>query len=116
MAKANIVLPDGTKVTIEGTAAEVATLLEKFSADAKPSMSGPRSRSSKPKGRNKADTSKKKSQARKGPTGLILRLRDDRFFKTRKTLPDVQKKLEEQGHIYAQTSLSLGLQRSLLLW
>ena len=106
MEKANIVLPDGTKVTIEGTAAEVATLLEKFSADTKPSTSSLTSRSSKPKGSKKAGANKKKAQSRKGPTGFILGLRDDGFFKTRKIISDIQKKLEEQGHIYAQTSLS----------
>ncbi len=31
MAKANLVLPDGTKVSIEGTADEVAVLLGRFS-------------------------------------------------------------------------------------
>jgi hypothetical protein len=104
VAKANIVLPGGTKVTIEGTAEEVATLLEKFSADT--TTSAPRRTASKSKGSTKSGGDKKKPKARKGPTGLILALRDDGFFKARKTLPDIQKKLEEQGHIYAQTSLS----------
>ncbi len=106
MAKANIVKPNGTKVTFEGTAAEVTALLEKFSGDTKPSTSIRTSRSSKPKAGKKARANKKKAQSRNGPTGLILGLRDDGFFKTRKTLGDIQKKLEEQGHIYAQTSLS----------
>ena len=39
MAKANLVLPDGTKVDIEGTADEVAVVLAKFSGS-EPSGSG----------------------------------------------------------------------------
>ena len=44
MAKANLVLPGGTKVAIEGTADEVAGLLERFSdgAAAESPVSGPR--------------------------------------------------------------------------
>ena len=102
MARANIVLPDGTRVTIEGTADEVAKLLKKFSQDTAPSTSR-RSSSSKAK---RGNAPSKKKTRRKGPTGLILGLRDEGFFKSRKTLPDIQRKLEEQGHIYAQTSLS----------
>ena len=111
MAKANVLLPDGTRVTIEGTPAEVAIVLKKFSEDTVPSAVGRRSPSSKSKQSNKGGAKKKKSQTRKGPTGLILGLRDDGFFKTRKALPDIQKKLEEQGHIYAQSSLSPALVR-----
>ena len=102
MAKANLVLPDGTKVTIEGTATEVATLLDRFSQmDSGTRRSTPRARSGQ--ARKKSGSAKK---LRRGPTGHILHLRDEGFFKSRRALPDIQRKLEEQGHIYAQTSLS----------
>lgn len=117
MAKANLTLPDGTKVAIEGSAEEVASLLNTFS-QAQSSRATPTTRkkssrkaSSKKRAPSKArasDGSRKKSA---GPTGYILELRDSGFFKERRTLPDIQKKLEELGHIYAQTSLSSPLIR-----
>ena len=103
MAKANIVLPDGTKVMIEGNAAEVASLLQRFSQPDTGTDTRPKSRT---KAKGKSVSKKSRKASRKGPTGLILALRDDDFFKSRKTLSDIQKKLEERGHIYAQTSLS----------
>ena len=59
MAKANIILPDGTKVTIEGTPDEVATLLTRFSGS----------------GGN-----------RKGPQGLIAELAQEDYFKSKREL------------------------------
>lgn len=104
MAKANLTLPDGTRVLIEGTAEEVATLLAKCS---QPTI---KTRKIKQKQRAKsATTSKAARKAKKGPVGYITELVDEGFFKTKRTLPEIQKKLEEQGHIYAQTSLSPAL-------
>jgi hypothetical protein len=103
VAKANIVLAGGTKVTIEGNAAEVATLLQKFSQPGGGSEVSTRNRK---RIKSKSVSKKAQRKTRKGPTSLILALRDQGFFKGRKTLSDLQRKLEEQGHIYAQTSLS----------
>ena len=103
MAKASIVLVGGTKVTIEGNAAEVATLLQKSS---QPSGGSEVSTRSPARIKSKSISKKPQRKTRKGPTSLILALRDQGFFKGRKTLSDIQRKLEEQGHIYAQTSLS----------
>lgn len=107
MAKANMILPDGTKVTIEGTAEEVASLLSKVS------QGGPVVGSGKtPSGtRAVAKTSTTRKKTIKGPVGHISALRDEGFFKSRQTLPDIQRKLEEQGQIYAQSSLSPALVR-----
>lgn len=107
MAKATMILPDGTKVTIDGTAEEVATLLKRVS------QGGPVAGSGKtPSGaRAVTKTPAARKKAIKGPVGHISALRDEGFFKSRQTLPDIQRKLEEQGQIYAQSSLSPALVR-----
>lgn len=104
MAKAHLLLPNGTKVDIEGTAEEVAFLLDKCSSPAgrKEGLRGSKSK----KSRQQAKPQGKKKQ---GPVGYIAELISENFFKGKRSLPDVQKKLEEKGHIYAQSSLSPAL-------
>lgn len=109
MARANLVLHDGTTVAIEGTAEEVALLLQKFSSanggagdarrrsPAKSHAASPRKPTGKPK--------------RKGPQQLIAGLADEGWFKSKRTIGDVLKKLEEKGHIYPMESLSTPLLR-----
>lgn len=110
MAKANLVLVDGTTVAIEGTAEEVALLLQKFSSpEAAPAA--PRS-----KGRGKTRAASPRASAstksgRKGPQQLMADLAEEGWFKSKRTIGDVQKKLEEKGHIYAMQSLSTPLLR-----
>lgn len=104
MAKANLTLPNGTKVLIEGSAQEVAVLLEKCS---EPLASGSGRKRS---GTERISNSKKGAKkTRKGPVSYITELVNEGFFKTKRALPEIQKKLEENGHIYAQTSLSPAL-------
>lgn len=108
MAKADLILPNGTTVKIEGTAEEVAELLDKFSLPQ-------RSAARKPlkEGRNassKAKTSVKKA-TRKGPQVLIGELADEDYFKSKRGISDIQKKLEEKGHIYPIERLSTPLLR-----
>ena len=109
MAKANLVLVDGTTVAIEGTAEEVALLLHKFSSP------GTAAGASGKKGRRKARTASPKKTAgrtqRKGPQQLMADLTEEGWFKSKRTIGEVQKKLEEKGHIYAMESLSTPLLR-----
>ena len=104
MAKANLVLPSGTKVRIEGTADEVATLLEKCSFAEPEAAKSPGAKKAKKTGTTSIRRAKKSKP--KGPVSLITQLAHEGFFKTKRLLPEIQKKLEEQGHIYAQPSLS----------
>lgn len=53
--------------------------------------------------------SKKTSTSKKSPQKLISDLKDNGFFMEKKSLTEVQKKLEEMGFIYAQSSLSPSL-------
>jgi hypothetical protein len=106
VAKANVVLADGTKVTIEGTAEEVAALLQRISGGA-PQPSG--SATSKgTKGRRGKSTAKRGTAKTKvkGPADYIRELVAENYFKTKRGLGDVQKKLEERAHIYPVTHLS----------
>lgn len=106
MAKANMVLPDGTKVAIEGTAEEVALLLAKCSQSSSPPDRKEHKKEQQTSARRKSQTGK-----RAGPLTLTADLADEGYFKSKRTLGDIQKKLEERGHIYAQTSLSPALTR-----
>ena len=113
MAKANLVLPDGTKVIIEGTSEEVALLLGKFSGQESNNSINPSSTRKTRKKRRKtvAPNGGKTIKKEKGPTSLITELIDEGYFKSKRTIADIQKKLEERGHIYAQTSISPQLTR-----
>ena len=108
MAKANLILPDGTKVNIEGTAEDVGALLSRFSG-------GESAPTKKKKARKKKkSTGQPKTVARKtrkGPQTLIEDLANENYFKSKRKIGDIQKKLEEKGHIYAITSLSPPLLR-----
>jgi len=113
MAKANLILPDGTKVNIEGTADEVAVLLGKLSAQDTIRESKTTTKKKTKKKRKKAaignDGGANKKQ--EGPTSLVTELVGEGYFKAKRTIGDIQKKLEERGHIYAQTSISPVLTR-----
>ncbi len=113
MAKANLVLPDGTKVNIEGTADEVFLLLGKLSAQESKSGGTTTAKKKTKKKRKKAASGNGGTTGKKqeGPTSLITELIDEGYFKAKHTLADIQKKLEERGHIYAQTSISPQLTR-----
>jgi hypothetical protein len=104
MAKANLIMPDGTKVQIEGTADEVAVLISRCSTGPDPSIGGGRpSRKKRKPGKNSSTSSGKRKD---GPTVFISQLATGGFFKSKRSLPNIQKKLEELGHIYAQSSIS----------
>ncbi len=104
MAKAKWTLPNGTKVDIDGSAEEVAKLMSLLTTgmqDKKGATGSKKARPSKGKGK----------KPKTGPKPLIVDLIDAGFFKARQSIKDIQKKLEAQGHIYAQSSLSPALQR-----
>ena len=104
MAKANLVLADGTTVAIEGSSAEVGNLLSRFAAPQTDSQKAKQGKTSRKKSTLESGAQRPKTP--RGPTGYILESLDEGFFKSRRYLGDIQRKLEERGHIYAQTSLS----------
>lgn len=103
MATASVTLSNGTKVNIEGNADEVATLLAKFAISIPDNNTATAQRT----GRNRTRRKGQKGRPRReGPQTLIDQLAQEKFFKTKRTIGDVQKKLEEKGHIYSQQNLS----------
>ena len=108
MAKAKLTLPNGTKVAIEGTEEEVATLVRRFSDLAAEPTGGGRTRAGRTARAQKVARAKKAGKSA-GPVGHIRELRDQGFFKSKRSINDVQEKLEEKGQIYALTNLSPAL-------
>ncbi len=108
MANANLVLPDGTTVSIEGTAEEVALLLGRFSGDsAQTQTDPPRGPSNKARRRRAASRSGQTApKEARGATGYVRELINEDYFKTKRSLGDVKATLEERAHIYPVTSLS----------
>lgn len=105
MAKANMQLPDGVVVTIEGSPEEIAVLMRRISEPARSEVLPVRPlHGKKPK-------SKSPSSLRDGPQKLIEQVLEEGFFKAKRSIGDVQRKLEEAGHIYATNSLSTPLVR-----
>jgi hypothetical protein len=112
MPKASMVLADGTRVTIDGTTEEVAALLQHIASGA-PAPPGPVAaprRRGKAAARGAGKAVSRKISA-KGPVGYIRELVEVDYFKTKRGLGDVQKKLEEGAHIYAVTHLSPAMTR-----
>ena|SRR5436189_5274084 len=109
MPKATLVLPDGTKVTIDGTTEEVALLLERISGNAPAAPANGR----RPKRRRATASAAAHSPGAKarGPKDYVRDLVAHDFFKTKRSLRDVQKELEDGAHIYAVTHISPALFR-----
>lgn len=103
MAKAHIVTGSGTKITIEGTPEELASVLKQVGAT-EPSAAHETARASAPK-------TKAKANERSTPTNLIASLIDGGFFKKPKNLAEIKIALEEMGHHYPVTTLSPTLLR-----
>lgn len=104
MPSAKLTLPNGTTVSVEGTAEEVARLLKLFSGSEASSIKDVADRRG---GTEKGGSANKA----RGPSGYIRQLKTDGFFKGKRSLSDIQEKLEEMGHIYAVTGLSPTLVR-----
>ncbi len=112
MAKATITLANGTTAQIEGSASEVKELLEVFSGAHSHRVFQSPAQKRRKKSTSKNATNIEKKPRKEGPMDLIRELIGGGYFKaSKRSLPDIQKKLEEQGHIYAQTSLSSPLTR-----
>lgn len=106
MPKANVVLMNGTKVTIDGTAEEVAALLQRITDGGSQSSRGGAPKSAKRRRGKSTTMGSSAGKKANGPADYIRELVADNFFKTKRGLGDVQKKLEEGAHIYPVTHLS----------
>jgi hypothetical protein len=112
MAKANITLANGTVVTIDGTVDEIKALLEIYSHGPQPqSKTGGKIRRSHRRKAKGSSGETKVKKGKKGPQGYIAELKAEDFFKAKRTINEVQTKLEENGHIYPLNELSTPLRR-----
>lgn len=97
MPKAHIVTKSGTRITIEGTRDEVASLTTQL-AESVGSPTTPKSNPSK--------GSKHALQLQPTPSNLIATLIDGGFFRKPKDLASTKVALEEMGHFFPVTTLS----------
>jgi len=104
---ASLVLPDGTKLTIEGTPDQVVAVVGRITGGQTRTES-----TRHPRKRRSAGPSNDRTKGtRKGPADHIRELIAADFFSTKRGLGDVQRRLEEGAHIYPITSLSPALFR-----
>lgn len=103
MTNANIEMPDGTKVTIEGSPEEVARTVKL--------LKGSTGDYSKTSHKTAKSPRKPPLQKRTGIIGRIRDLNDEGFFKKQKNIQEIKEGLAEKGHIYPVTSLSPALVR-----
>lgn len=103
MAKASLTLPGGTVVSINGSPEEIARLMQLYGSSQPPAQVRDKPNpSAKKKGMKHLES----STAKKGARYFVAELLEQGFFAQKKSIVDLQRKLEEEGHIYAQTSLS----------
>lgn len=102
MAKAHLKTKSGATVVIEGTPAEVASLMKQLEGE--PSTANGR-------GRRQARRKTPDAPGKATPINLIGTLIDSGFFRKPKDLASVKAALEELGHHYPITSLSPTLLR-----
>ncbi len=101
MAKANISTSSGTTIVVEGTPEEVAKIIAAV-GDPIPASTGRTD-----KGRQHADPQPdQETPRRSGLTGLILDLKAEGYFKEKRSLNDVRVALEQNGHIYPNTTVA----------
>src|SRR5438445_611692 len=105
MAEAVIRLPTGGTVTVTGTPSEVAEVVREAGLG---TSQVKRARHSKT---GKRATPGRKPPGKLGPLGYTRELKTDGFFKTEKTLVDVQSALRTAGHIYSTNDLAPALVR-----
>jgi predicted DNA-binding antitoxin AbrB/MazE fold protein len=87
MPKADVTLPDGTKVVIEGSKEQVADIVKQIAVQ-------------------KKTTSKTSKETGSGPAANVRGLVDEGFFEQKRSIGEVQSALEERGYIYSTPSLS----------
>lgn len=99
MPKAHLITRSGTKITIEGTEDEVASLVLRLDNRRDEKAEGPiteeKRRSASTRGKVKAT-----------PLSLVKHLIDENFFEKPRALGEIKTALQEQGRFYPTTTLS----------
>jgi len=97
MAKANITMPDGTKMQVEGSPDEISALVRRLQGAGAP--------------RSKAPGKGQGKRQRLRLVDHIEELINKGFFKTPRGLGEIRDKLREMGHAYPLTTLSPAMLR-----
>lgn len=98
MAKAKISLENGVQISVEGSPAEVAAIVDQLTSKTVSASKGG--------SRSAARRSSEDKRISTSPTDLILSLADGGFFKNPKDLAAIKEGLAEIGHIYPVQTLS----------
>jgi len=110
MPKAHIQTADGTKITIEGGATEVASIVKQIQSTGPPSKP--------PRRISKAAQQTRDRRKRDSAADRVASLKEEGFFDQPKSLSAVAAELEKSGYLYPVTTLSgvmLGLVKRRLL-
>ena len=96
--KATIKSQSGAVITVEGSKDEVSNIISMYEntsvvGQAKKAIA-------------RAKGARREEKQRDSAADLIIELREQGFFEKPKALGEISTKLEEQGHLYATTSLS----------
>ncbi len=102
MAKANIILPNGTRIDIDGTPEEIIKIKE--------SLSNEETTQKRTRKAVKSNSSQKKP-SKEGPLARIRNLIEKDFFKEKRAIEDIRKRLEEMAIFYKVSDLSPSLIR-----
>ena|SRR5437870_1290618 len=94
MPKAHIQMPDGAKITIEGAATEIASIVNQIQSP---------TRIPRP---NKASRQKRDQKKHESASDRIANLKEEGFFNQPKSLSTVAAELEKSGYLYPVTTLS----------
>jgi hypothetical protein len=98
MPKAHIQTPDGTTITIEGGAAEIASIVHRIQT--------PTAGTALPGSRPSPAQDKRNRKKPESAFGRVMSLKDEGFFNQPKSLATVAAELEKLGYLYPVTSLS----------
>jgi len=101
MTKANIDLPDGTKIVIDGSVDEVAKIVALVQGATRPPPAAERKPIKKPE----APLATKK-KAKPGLKSFVRELKEEGFFEEKRTLRTIKEALDAKAHIYRISHLS----------
>lgn len=114
MATANIDLRDGTRIVIDGTPEEIARVLELYGNRSTAIVDSVPRQLVVAKGSASGSKAARRDSAPRARTGVMQHIRElihEGFFSERRSISQVQSKLEEIGRIYPLTHLSTPLRR-----
>jgi len=103
MAKAEINLPNGTKITVDGTPEEIIKIQQSFSKE--------QGHKTKVNSIDEYNHIPKKKPNKIGPLARIRGIIQENYFKEKRTMDEVRKLLEEKAIFYKSSDIAPSLIR-----